>query len=70
MRNKGWKNNPDHPYWMLITSGSVSGKKMCYLILINHHPNIDKIYLYAINPYQPKYQVLINKRQQTGQIIL
>lgn len=45
-------------------------KKMCYLILINHHPNIDKIYLYAIDPYQPKYQVLINKRQQIGQIIL
>ena len=30
--------------------------------LINHEPDIDKIYLYARDPYEVKYQLLINKR--------
>ena len=54
---------------MLITSGSVSGQTNVLLNLIRHYPNIDKIYLYAKDPYQPKYQLPINKREQTGQNI-
>ena len=34
--------------------------------LINHEPDIDKIYLYAKEPYEAKYQFLINKRESTG----
>ena len=30
--------------------------------LISRQPNIDKIYLYAKDPYDPKYQFLINKK--------
>ena len=29
-------------------------------------PDIDKIYLYAKDPYEAKYQFLINKRGNTG----
>ena len=34
--------------------------------LINHQVNIDKIYLYAKDPYESKYQFLINKWKSTG----
>ena len=34
--------------------------------LINQHPDIDKIYLYAKDPYEPKYQFSINTRESTG----
>ena len=36
------------------------------LNLINHEPDVDKIYLYAKDPYEAKYQLLINKRESTG----
>ena len=36
------------------------------LNLINHEPDIDKIYLYAKDPFYKKYQLLINKRESTG----
>ena len=32
--------------------------------LINYQPDIDKIYLYAKDPYQAKYQLLINKKRK------
>ena len=34
--------------------------------MLNYEPDIDKIYLYAKNPYEAKYQLLINKRESTG----
>ena len=40
--------------------GSVSGKTDALLNLIKKQPNIDKIYLYAKDPYEAKYQFLIN----------
>ena len=33
---------------------------------INNQPDIDKIYLYAKDPYETKYQYLINKREKEG----
>ena len=36
------------------------------LNLINNQPDIDKIYLYAKDPYESKYQYLINKREKVG----
>ena len=32
----------------------------------NNHPDIDKIYLYANDSYEAKYQFSINKRESTG----
>ena len=57
---------PDHPYRILIVGGSGSGKTNALLNLINHEPDIDKIYLYAKNPHKAKCQLLINKRESTG----
>ena len=34
--------------------------------LINNQANIDKIYLYAKDPDEEKYQYLINKREEVG----
>ena len=34
--------------------------------LISQQPDIDKIYLYAEDPYETKHQFLINKRESTG----
>ena len=64
--NKKWPYIPDHPYRILITGGSGSGKTNALLNLINNQPDIDKIYLYAKDPYEAKYQFLINKRESTG----
>ena len=45
----------------MIIGGSGSEKTNALLNLINHEPDIDKIYLYAKDPYEAKYQLLINK---------
>ena len=34
--------------------------------LINNQPDIEKIYIYAKDPYEKKYQYLINKREKVG----
>ena len=57
---------PDHPYRILMIGGSGSGKTNALLNLINNQPDIDKIYLYAKDPYEAKYQFLISKRESTG----
>ena len=56
----------DHPYRILIIGGSGSGKTKALLNLINNQPDIDKIYLYAKDPYEAKYQYLIKKREKVG----
>ena len=62
--NSKWPYIPDHPYRILIIGGSGSGKTNALLNLINNQPGIDKIYLYAKDPYEKKYQYLINKREK------
>ena len=51
---------------ILIIGGSGSRKANALLNLINNQPDIDKIYLYVKDPYEAKYQFLINKRKSTG----
>ena len=50
---------PDHPYRILITGGSRSGKTNSLFNLINQQPDIDKLYLYAKDLNEAKYQFLI-----------
>ena len=64
--NSKWPYVPDHPYRILIIGGSGSGKTNALLNLINNQLDIDKIYLYAKDPYEKKYQYLINKREKVG----
>ena len=64
--NPNWPEIPDHPYQILIIGSSGSKKANALLNLINHEPDTDKIYLYAKDPNEAKYQLLINKRESTG----
>ena len=64
--NLNWPYIPDHPYRILIIGGSGTGKTNALLNLINNQSDIDKIYLYAKDPYEDKYQYLINKREFVG----
>ena len=64
--NPNWSEIPEHPHRILIVTGSGSGKTNALLNVINHEPDIDKIYLYAKGPYEAKYQFLIDKRDSTG----
>ena len=64
--NLNWSYISDHPYRILIVGGSGSGKTNALLNLINNQPDIDKIYLHAKDPYESKYQYLINKREKVG----
>ena len=65
--NKNWPYTPDHPYRILIIGGSGSEKTNALLNLMENQPYIDKIYLYAKDPYEAKYQYLINKREGVDQ---
>ena len=62
------KENKDNnwPFRMLIMGPSGSGKTNTLLHLINDLHPIDKIYLYAKDIHEPKYEYLINKREQAG----
>ena len=63
--NPNWQEIPHHPYRILMISCG-SGKTNALLNLINHEPDIDVIYFYAKDPYEVKYQLLINKRESTS----
>ena len=64
--NPNWPYIPDHPYRILIIRNSGSGKTNTLFNLINNQPDIDKIYLYAKDPYEDKYQFLMNKGESIG----
>ena len=64
--NKKKKEDNDWPFRMLIIGPSGSGKTNTLLHLINNLHPIDKIYLYAKDIHEPKYEYLINKREQAG----
>ena len=64
--NSNWLQTPDHPWKILITGGSGTGEANSLFNLISHLPDIDKICLYDKDPFESKYQSLINKRESTG----
>ena len=64
--NKNWPYIPDYPYRLLLTGGSGFGETNLLLNLIENQLDIDEIYLYAKDPYELKYQYLINKREGIG----
>ena len=64
--NKNWSYIPDHSDRILIIEGSGLRKTNVLLNLIENQPDIDKIYLSAKDPYEAKYQYLINKRESVG----
>ena len=62
--NEKWPFVPDHAYRILIIGGSGSGKTNTLLNLINEQNDIDKIYLYARDLNEPKYNILKNVKMQ------
>ena len=64
--NPKWPYTPDHPYRILIIGVSGSRKTNVLLNLIESQLDIDQIYLYAEDPYEARYQYLINKREKVG----
>ena len=64
--NSKWPHIPNHPYRILIIGGSGSGKTNASLNLINNQPDTDIKKLYTKDPYEAKYQHLINKREKEG----
>ena len=65
-KNKSSSENDDWPFRMLIIGPSGSAKTNTLLHLINNFHPIDKIYLYAKDADEKKYQYLTNKREQVG----
>ena len=65
-QNEKWPYIPDHPYRILIIGRSGSGKTNTLLNLINEQRDIDKIYLYAKDLSEPKYEYLIKNRENAG----
>ena len=64
--NEKWPYIPDHPYRILIIGGSGSGKTNALINLINGQNDIDKIYLYARDLSETKYEYFIKKREDAG----
>ena len=64
--NKSSSERNDWSFRMLIIGPSGSGKTNTLLHLINNVHPIDKIYLYAKDIGEDKYNYLINKREQAG----
>ena len=64
--NKKENKDKDWPFRILILGPSDSGKTNTLLHLINNFHPIDKIYLYAKDKDEKKYQFLINKRVEAG----
>ena len=59
--NNKWPYIPDHPYRVLITGGSGSGKTNALLDLVKKQDDIDEIYSYVKDLSEPKYKFLIKK---------
>ena len=58
--NPSWLQVSDQLCKILITAGSELRKTNSLFNLMNQQTDIDKIYLYAKDPNEPKYQFLIN----------
>ena len=52
---KKWQYIPHHPYIIIRTSRSGSGKTSALINLTNEQNDIDKVYLYTRDLREPKY---------------
>ena len=64
--NKKWPYIPDTPYRIFIIGGSGSGKTNALLHSIKEQDDINKIYLYAKDLSEQKYEFLIKKHEYAG----
>ena len=64
--NKKWPYVPDHPSRIIIVDGSGSRKTNALINLGKEQNDTDKIYLYAKDLSEPKYEYLIKNREDAG----
>ena len=64
--NEKWPYISDHPYKILITDGSGSEKTNALLNSMKEQDDTDKIYLYAKDLNEPKYEFLIKNHKDVG----
>ena len=64
--NENWSYIPNYQSRILIIGGSGSEETNALLNLIKEQDDIDKIYLYAKDLSEPKYEFLIKKREDVG----
>ena len=64
--NLEWLYIPDHPHRILIIGGSGSGKTLHWLIYQLSTRYWKNLFIYAKDPYETKYQLLIEKREKVG----
>ena len=64
--NEKWPYILDHPHRILIIGDFGSGETKTLLNLINEQRDIDKIYLYAKDLSESKYEHLINNCENAG----
>ena len=64
--NANWPQVSNYPYVILKIGDPGSGKPNTLFCLIGQRLDIDKIYLHAKDPYEAKYQLLINKHEGVG----
>ena len=64
--NEKWPYIPDHPYRVLIIGCSWSGKTNALLNLIKEQDDINKMYSYAKDLSDPKYEFFIKKCEDAG----
>ena len=67
--DKTWPYKPDHPYRIIIIGGSGSVKTNTLLNSIkeqDYHDVINKIYLYARDLSEQKYEFLVKKHENAG----
>ena len=65
-QNDKWPYILDHPHRLIKIDVSGSGKTNALINLINGQNDIDKMYLYARDLSEPKYEYLIEKREDAG----
>ena len=55
----------DHPCRIITIDGSGSSKTSVLLkVTKNQSPDIEKSYLHVIDPFESKYQLIINRREK------
>ena len=64
--NPDWQEMPDIPHRLLIIGNSRSRKTNSLFNLKIHQPDFDNIFLYAKDPYEAKYQMVIKKLEGAG----
>ena len=66
VHNPDCSKHSDHVYRIRIIGGSGSEETNVLLNLSFSHLDIDKIYLYAKDQYEPKYQLLTSQHKEIG----